>query len=48
MIRATVPDWRSTSLWFCGPAGFGETLRKDFVAHGLPVGDFHQELFELR
>lgn len=47
-IRAAVPEWRSASLWFCGPAEFGEALRKDFTAHGLPAGDFHQELFEMR
>lgn len=47
-IRAAVPDWRSASVWFCGPAGFGDALRRDFRAHGLPARDFHQELFEFR
>jgi len=47
-IRAAVPDWASSSLWFCGPAGFGESLRRDFVAHGLAASRFHQELFEMR
>lgn len=48
-IRAAVPDWRDASIWFCGPAGFGEALRKDFAAQGLPVAArFHQELFDMR
>lgn len=48
-IRATVPDWREASIWFCGPVGFGEALRKDFQIQGLPVAQrFHQELFSMR
>ena len=48
-IRAAVPEWRDASIWFCGPAGFGEALRKDFAARGMPVAArFHQELFAMR
>lgn len=48
-IRAEMPEWRAASIWFCGPAGFGEALRKDFAAQGLPVQErFHQELFAMR
>lgn len=48
-LRAAVPDWRNASIWFCGPAGFGKVLRRDFAAHGLPVDKrFHQELFAMR
>ncbi|TXL72429.1 ferric reductase [Vineibacter terrae] len=48
-IRAAVPQWRDASIWFCGPARFGEALQKDFAAHGLPVEErFHQELFAMR
>lgn len=47
-IRATVPQWRSASVWFCGPPGFGEALRNDLCAHGLPPDRFHQELFQMR
>jgi predicted ferric reductase len=48
-IRAEVPDWREASIWFCGPAGFGEALRKDFAAKGFDVKRcFHQELFAMR
>ncbi|WP_454857613.1 ferredoxin reductase family protein [Rhizobium binxianense] len=48
-IRAIVPEWREASIWFCGPAGFGEGLRNDFDAEGLPVAErFHQELFAMR
>lgn len=47
-IRAAVPEWRSASLWFCGPAAFGNALRKNFVGDGLPAESYHQELFEMR
>jgi predicted ferric reductase len=48
-IRATVPDWKEASVWFCGPAGFGTALRYDLARHGLPVDErFHQELFAMR
>lgn len=47
-IREAVPQWRTASIWFCGPAGFGQALRDDFCAHGLPANRFHQELFEMR
>lgn len=47
-IRAAVPEWHSASLWFCGPAAFGDSLRKDFLKHGLPAANYHQELFEMR
>ena len=47
-IRAVVADWRSASVWFCGPAAFGSALRKDFLANGLSPEDFHQELFGMR
>jgi predicted ferric reductase len=47
-IRGKVPDWRGASIWFCGPMGFGASLRKDFLAQGLSARDFHQERFEMR
>ena len=47
-IRADVPPWREASVWFCGPAGFGQALRRDLIAHGLPAARWHQELFEMR
>ena len=47
-IRAEVPQWREASIWFCGPAGFGQALRQDFAAQGLPRDRFHQELFAMR
>ncbi|MCR8548915.1 ferric reductase-like transmembrane domain-containing protein [Salipiger sp. P9] len=48
-IRELVPGWRDASLWFCGPSGFGKSLRADFAAQGLDVEErFHQELFEMR
>lgn len=48
-IRATVPEWRDASIWFCGPAGFGQALRQDFATQGVPVDRrFHQEFFAMR
>ncbi|MCG3268142.1 ferric reductase-like transmembrane domain-containing protein [Yoonia sp. I 8.24] len=47
-LREMVPNWQSSSVWFCGPAGFGQALRKDLVAEGLASGAFHQELFNMR
>ena len=43
-----VPDWRNADIWFCGPAAFGQALRRDLVTMGLNADDFHQELFEMR
>ena len=47
MAHAT-PQWRDADVWFCGPAGFGQSLWRDLHAMGLARGDFHQELFNLR
>ncbi|MYM53923.1 ferredoxin reductase family protein [Thalassovita mangrovi] len=48
-IREAVPGWSEASLWFCGPSGFGKSLRADFAAQGMDVDKrFHQELFEMR
>lgn len=48
-IRGEVPSWRDASLWFCGPAGFADALRRDFAAQGFPVHQrFHHELFQMR
>ncbi len=48
-IRKVVPEWREASIWFCGPAGFGAGLRRDFASQGFPVRQrFHQELFAMR
>jgi Predicted ferric reductase len=48
-IREAVPQWREAGIWFCGPAGFGAALRRDFAAHGFPVEQrFHQEFFGMR
>ena len=47
-LRKLVPDWQSASVWFCGPTGFGQTLRSDLLANGLASEHFHQELFNMR
>jgi predicted ferric reductase len=47
-ICATVPEWESASVWFCGPLAFGKDLRTALIKRGLPPERFHQELFEMR
>ena len=47
-VRADVPDWHQASIWFCGPAAFGEAIRSDFQNHGMKRGRFHQEVFAWR
>ena len=47
-IAAAVPQWREADVWFCGPAAFGQALRRDLLALGLPAAQFHQELFQMR
>ena len=48
-IRDQVPEWREASIWFCGPVGFADALRRDFAAQGFPVRQrFHHELFQMR
>lgn len=47
-LRDKVPDWKAADVWFCGPTGFGDALRRDLMAHGLPAERFHQELFAMR
>jgi predicted ferric reductase len=47
-LTAALPQWREADFWFCGPAGFGRTLRAGLRAAGMPAKDFHQELFEMR
>lgn len=47
-IRKDNPDWLNASVWFCGPAKFGEMMKKDFIQHGMRAENFHQELFEMR
>lgn len=47
-ICRSVPAWAQAGVWFCGPAGFGNTLREALGARGLAPERFHQELFEMR
>jgi predicted ferric reductase len=48
-ICDAVPEWRQASTWFCGPVGFGEHLKQELRALGVPVQSrFHQELFAMR
>jgi len=47
-LAEVVDDWNDTSVWFCGPAGFGAAMRDDLEHKGLPSRRFHQELFQFR
>lgn len=47
-IRSLIPEWKTASFWFCGPAGFGQSMLRDLTSEGLDADDFHQELFEMR
>lgn len=47
-ICAAVPEWSNADVWFCGPEAFGQTLKRDLIAMGLPKQRFHQELFHMR
>lgn len=47
-IMDKVPDWANASLWFCGPAGFGDALERGFTDAGLPRDRFHREAFDFR
>ena len=47
-LMATVPDWKSADIWFCGPSPFGQILKKSLIKKGFPERHFHQELFEMR
>ena len=47
-ITELIPEWKNAEIWFCGPAGFGIALRRDFAKLGLPTESFHQELFNMR
>lgn len=37
-----------SSVWFCGPQAWGETLARLFKQRGLNARNFHQEAFEFR
>jgi len=47
-IRSDVAEWQEAQVWFCGPRQFGEDVKNDLVAAGLPRDAFHQELFDFR
>ena len=38
----------ASEIWFCGPAGLGESLKKGLYALGGRSPRFHQEAFEMR
>lgn len=47
-LQALAGNWQQSSLWFCGPAAFGLSLKQDMAKRGLSSSRFHQELFEFR
>lgn len=47
-LRSLVPNWQQASLWFCGPAAFGSSLKEELIKQGFSSSCFHQELFEFR
>lgn len=47
-IARRAPHWKNADIWFCGPAGFGQSLRAQLVALGMDSRRFHQELFDMR
>jgi predicted ferric reductase len=47
-IMAEVSEWQQASVWFCGPAAFGQQLKRELTVAGMPADHFHQEMFEMR
>lgn len=47
-LEAMTPAWKEADIWFCGPLGFGHSLRDAMVARSFPAARFHQELFDMR
>ncbi len=47
-IRALVPNWQNSSIWFCGPTGFYKDLKNNFAAKGFSSSRFHYEMFDFR
>lgn len=48
LLRHLFGNWKKSSIWFCGPIKFGETLEDDMVKNGFARQRFHRELFQMR
>ncbi|WP_303851953.1 ferric reductase-like transmembrane domain-containing protein [Bartonella apis] len=48
LLRHLFGNWKKSSIWFCGPIKFGETLEGDMVKNGFARQRFHRELFQMR
>ena len=48
LLRQLFVNWEQSSIWFCGPMTFGETLEDDMVKNGFDRARFHRELFQMR
>ncbi|APY00474.1 ferredoxin reductase family protein [Lacinutrix venerupis] len=46
-ILNSVLNWKTASVWFCGPSKMGKSIKRDFKQNGFN-SKFHQELFEMR
>lgn len=47
IIKEKIKDIKDTSLWYCGPAAFGETLQKSAAAGGISKKDIHYDSFDM-
>jgi predicted ferric reductase len=47
-IAASMQQPRQAELWFCGPAAFGDSLKKAWQGMGLSGQRFHREYFAMR
>jgi predicted ferric reductase len=47
-LKTFIKDPKSTSIWFCGPASFGDWVHQQARNAGIPNRHLHQELFEMR
>ncbi|CAM1649308.1 FAD-binding 8 [Bartonella apis] len=48
LLRQLFVNWEQSSIWFCGPITFGETLEDDMVKNGFDRARFYRELFQMR
>lgn len=48
IIKEKIKDIKNTSLWFCGPAVFGDELRNNAKKYGINERDIHYDSFDMR
>ena len=47
-VAAVLGNLADGSVWFCGPDGFGEDIKRGLRKKGLSRRDFHSERFDFR